>query len=544
MLDRLSIPRRALDFGDYIDILRRNLAWLIAPVFIGLVVSTVVAFMLQNTFQSVALVQIVPQQISPELIQNISAQDATDRINGMAQAIESRTTLTTIINTYGLYQSELKSEPLEDVITKMKKAIEIKPLVGVTGVSNVPGKNVPAMQIGFSYRDKYVAQKVCQDLISRFMNASTEQSLGTLEAANGFLNDQTEQAKRTLDQIEQKLAEYRAKNAGSLPDEMQTNLSQMNVLENRASTLSEAATRNEDTRMILESELRNANDRLTALKPGSLQSTVQNQKLAELDKQIDQLQDTIAAMKDKWTDDYPDLQAARDRLVSLKKQRDDAAKEKPAKADTPAPPDNPMLNKERLDAQAALDQIQTQLKTNALDAAKIKQQTSAVNGTLNAYQGRISGGAGDKDYGDLLQAREIAKTEYDQMEARREKTATALDLERRKQGETLELLDSASLPPEPTAPKRYIIIPLGAVGGFAIGMILVAFREVKDTSLKNLKDARLYTQLSILGSIPLLENDVVVQRRKQVMWVSWATGTVLGLAIVGATIAHYYLNGA
>ncbi len=172
MLDRLSIPRRPLDFGDYIDILRRNLPWLIAPVFIGLVVSTVVAFLLQDTFQSVALVQIVPQQISPELIQNISAEDVTDRINGMAQSIESRTTLTTIINNYGLYKSELKSEPLQDVIEKMKKAIEIRPLVGVTGPSNVPGKNLPAMEVGFSYRDKYIAQKVCQDLISRFMNAS------------------------------------------------------------------------------------------------------------------------------------------------------------------------------------------------------------------------------------------------------------------------------------------------------------------------------------------------------------------------------------
>jgi hypothetical protein len=63
---------------------------------------------------------------------------------------------------------------------------------------------------------------------------------------------------------------------------------------------------------------------------------------------------------------------------------------------------------------------------------------------------------------------------------------------------------------------------------------------MKDTSLKNLKDARLYTQLSILGSIPLLENDVVVQRRKQVMLVSWATAMVLGIAIVVVTVARYY----
>jgi hypothetical protein len=89
-----------------------------------------------------------------------------------------------------------------------------------------------------------------------------------------------------------------------------------------------------------------------------------------------------------------------------------------------------------------------------------------------------------------------------------------------------------------------MIIPIGLAGGLLLGFILVGIREVRDTSLKNLKDARLYTQLSILGSIPLLENDVVVQRRKQVMWVSWATGTILGIAIMAGSVAHYYLSKA
>ncbi len=60
--------------------------------------------------------------------------------------------------------------------------------------------------------------------------------------------------------------------------------------------------------------------------------------------------------------------------------------------------------------------------------------------------------------------------------------------------------------------------------------------------MKNLKDARLYTQLSILGSIPLLENDIVVQRRKQVMWVGWATAAMAGLAIMAGSVAHYYMT--
>jgi hypothetical protein len=118
----------------------------------------------------------------------------------------------------------------------------------------------------------------------------------------------------------------------------------------------------------------------------------------------------------------------------------------------------------------------------------------------------------------------------------------SLAMERQKQGETLELLDPASTPTTATAPKRGIYVPIGLAVGLLVGFLLVAIREVRDTSLKNLKDARLYTQLSILGSIPLLENDVVVQRRKQVMWVGWATATILGVAIMGASIAHYFLS--
>jgi len=65
---------------------------------------------------------------------------------------------------------------------------------------------------------------------------------------------------------------------------------------------------------------------------------------------------------------------------------------------------------------------------------------------------------------------------------------------------------------------------------------------VKDTSLKSLKDARLYTQLSVLGSVPLLENDLVVQRRRQIVWIGWAAGVVVGLAVMVGSVAHYYLS--
>jgi polysaccharide chain length determinant protein (PEP-CTERM system associated) len=540
MLERLSVPRRALDFEDYIDILRRNVRWVIGPVFAGLVISTVVAFMMEDTFVSKALIRIVPQQISTELVQNVSSQDVADRINGMAQSILSRNTLTTLIAAHGLYKKEMASEPMEDVVNKMRDAIKIRPTAGVA----VTGKTMPAMEVAFSYRDRLVAKAVCDDLVSRFMGQSTQDTLDTQLQAHEFLNDEFERAKHDLDVVEQKLSDFQQRNAGRLPEDMQLNISQMNALEGRLSGLNEAAARNNEQRMMLETALHTAKDRLTSIRATSPELVAHSQKLKELDRKIEETQDKIASMKDRYTDDYPDLQAARDELALLQRQREEAAKEKTnqSKDDTLAL-DTSGVSRERMDAQANIQQLQTQLKANQLEAQQINSQIGNVSNALRLYQARVEQvPAGEKEYADLIRDRDLAKQTYSELQAKREKSAVSMDLERRKQGESLEVLDQASLPDTPTAPKRQLIIPIGAVIGLILGVVIVGVREVKDTSLKNLKDARLYTQLSILGSIPLLENDLVVQRRKQIMWVGWATATLAGLAIVAGSVAHYYMT--
>ena len=47
--------------------------------------------------------------------------------------------------------------------------------------------------------------------------------------------------------------------------------------------------------------------------------------------------------------------------------------------------------------------------------------------------------------------------------------------------------------------------------GLMVGIVLAGGKEVKNTSLKNLKDVRAYTNLPVLSSIPLLENALLVR---------------------------------
>jgi len=540
MLDRASVPRRALDFEDYLSIVRRNFRWLLGPLFAGLVISTVVAYLWTDTYVSQALIRIVPQQISPDVVPDVTAQDIADRINGMAQSIESHNVLSTIITSFGLYSKELKSAPMEDVITEMKKAIKIKPIEGVTTPS---GKSLPAMQVEFSYRDPVLAQRVCADIVSRFVDANTHEALDIQQQANAFINQRYDQAKKELNDIEQKLADFRTKNAGRLPEEVQTNLAQMTALEQRSASLSDSQARNAEERMMLQSELTIAKDRLASVRSNTPQTQAQSQRVTELDHEINQLQTSIAAMTKRYMDDYPDLQSSRDRLKVLKQEREDALKDKPS--EDPNAPDTVALTKERKEAENVVNDLQVRLKANEMEARRLQSQSGRMTAAISGYQNRLEGlPAGQKEYAELQRDRDNVKARYDLLEVQRQKSAAQIELNRRKQGETLEELDSASLPTSPSQPKRYLIIPVGAVIGLLIGFAIVAMREVKDTSLKSLKDARLYTQLSVLGSVPLLENDVVVQRRKQVMWVGWAAATVVGLAIMAGSIVHYYMGKA
>src|SRR5947209_8780379 len=258
MVDSLSVPRRSYDFEDYLDIVRRNLHWLIAPAFLGLIISTVVAFTKEDVFWSEARIRVVPQQLAPDLVASITSQDVADRINSMAQNILSRNTLEGLINTYGLYKKELRSTPMTDVVDTMRQAIGIRPTEGVAS----SGRMLPAMLVGFAYPDRYVAQKVCADLVTRFMNSSTQEAIESTSEVVAFLGEEFTNAKKDLDQAEQKLQDFRKQNAGRMPEEMQMNMSQMNALGGRLESLNTAAGRLTEQRMMLESEMRIAKDRL------------------------------------------------------------------------------------------------------------------------------------------------------------------------------------------------------------------------------------------------------------------------------------------
>jgi len=136
----------------------------------------------------------------------------------------------------------------------------------------------------------------------------------------------------------------------------------------------------------------------------------------------------------------------------------------------------------------------------------------------------------------------MAKTTYEEMSKRTAASETAQSLETHGAGENLEVLDPASLPEVPAEPNRLAWAGLVTAAGLGLGIMLAAAREVRNTSLKNLKDVRAYTNMPVLTSIPLLENAFLVRRKRRLVWLAWSSAIILGFILMSGSM-YYHLTG-
>src|SRR6266536_1809569 len=104
----VTVTRRALDVEDYIDILRRHRGWIIAPLFAGLVIAVVVAFLWPDTYVSYAILRITQPQVSENLLPTILTTQLAERVNQLRQEIMSRGSLSSLITNpkLDLYKKE------------------------------------------------------------------------------------------------------------------------------------------------------------------------------------------------------------------------------------------------------------------------------------------------------------------------------------------------------------------------------------------------------------------------------------------------------
>src|SRR5579883_3467707 len=202
----LSVSRRPPDVEDYIDIVRRYRSWIVGPLFAGLVISVVVAFLWPDTFVSSAVMRITPQAIPDRLVPSNMNIQMAERLEQMRQEILSRSSLVELIQrpSLDLYKKERASKPMEDIVEMMRRDIKLAIL---ETPSNSGKKMAAAFQISFSYPERYKAQMVVQQLVTKFTESNVNVERSTTVLTNNFLNDELNAAKANLDRMDKEMTQ-------------------------------------------------------------------------------------------------------------------------------------------------------------------------------------------------------------------------------------------------------------------------------------------------------------------------------------------------
>jgi len=546
----VSVSRRPPDIEDYIDILRRYRSWIIGPTFAGLVIAVVVAFLWPDTFVSTAVMRITPQQISERLVpSNISTQMA-ERLLAMQQQIESRTSLQELIQrpSLNLYPKERQRKPMEDVIEQMRKAIKITLLD--SAVAQPQQRFASAFAISFSYTDRYKAQAVVRELVSKFTEETNLQLRQQANTTTQFLNDQLKIAKDNIDHLDAEMVKFKAENAGRLPEELQANLQAVNAIEMQLQSVNESISRNEQDKMMLQTQIENlqhqANFLSQNLEQAASREQVKNQRLVQLNDRIMDFETQLSSLRQTYREDHPDVRSAEAKLNVLKQERAELEKEEataatkvvPAKK-TPTPQVAQTLENIKL----SMANLQTQIQARNMDIEERTKRQKDLQAELAQYRARIEASPiNEQRYAGLQRDYSLAKANYDDMMKRKDMSETSSNLEERKAGENLETLDPASLPEQAAEPNRLLIAGGGVGMGLFFGVLMAGIKEMKDTSLKNLKDVRAYTNLPVLSSIPLLENALLVRRKRRLFWLGWSTAVIVGTIAMSSSMYYYYFG--
>jgi uncharacterized protein involved in exopolysaccharide biosynthesis len=120
--------QRELTFADYTAILRRRWVLITVLAVAGGPLAYGVSRFLPNRYMSQTLVLIEQPTVPTDFVKPVITTEINARLASMQEEILSRTRLEPIIHQFGLYSSDVNRVPVEDLVARLQKSIQVTPV--------------------------------------------------------------------------------------------------------------------------------------------------------------------------------------------------------------------------------------------------------------------------------------------------------------------------------------------------------------------------------------------------------------------------------
>jgi polysaccharide chain length determinant protein (PEP-CTERM system associated) len=482
------LGQRQMNMDDYLAILKRRFWIILIPAVLGPAMTFGLTFFLQERYTSGTLVLVEGQKIPESYVKSVVSDELNERLATMKEQILSRTRLQPIIEKFGLYAKDQGRLPMEELVDRLRAAITVRPVQAMTGTR--PG-GLPGFTISFTDDDPRRARDVCAEITSMFIDENLKLRAQRSEGTTVFLSKQLDEAKRNLDDQDARLAAFKRRNMGQLPDEAQTNLNILVGMNTQLEGVIQAINRAQQDKTYLNS--------LLSQQLSSWQATKAEGNPETLQQQLEAAQAELVKLQAKYTNDHPDVRKAKLDIANLQKRMEDAAA---AAKDKPEAKDTKVTAQEPPQIQQLRSQIYLQdqtIREKTREQERLQQEISKLQARLQMTP------VTEQQYKELTRDYTTALGFYNDLLAKKNESEMATDLERRQQGEQFRVMDPANLPEKPSFPDRTMFAIGGFMAGIGLGLATAFLLEARDKTIRTERDVEILLELPTLAMLPLLE---------------------------------------
>jgi len=520
----MSVDFRQRRPSEYLKILRRRI-WLIILPTIAITSAVIwVVYKLPDVYESSTLIVVKPSTLPNSVVLTNNDDNLTRQLTSITQVVTSRSSLEPLVQKYDLYKAErMRGEPMEGVIDMMRSDIRVMPNTSRNDITN-------GFNISYRYRDPRTTQAIATELASKYISAQTNAASSNAIAARNFFDNQVNQARTALSEVDKQMLDFKTSHVGELPSEAQALFNQLTGLREEQKALISEVGRLQDRRAA-------ATNQLTTLKAARAQAIINTAEdvtdpkttlaYSQLVTRKAALQGELTRIKQELREKHPDVIAKQKEIDQVQEQMDgmiaewkDKIKDKEER-----------LRKNPDVAYAAAEQeiklTEGEIKRQQALLAQNETSIGSIIERINKVPGvEVSLSALERDY-------QVKKAALDQLLAQQQKIALTADATTQQQGEGIEVVDNANLPSKPVAPKRIMLSSLGIAAGIGLGLLLIGiFEGPRLLTIQNSEDARHYTGLPVLLAVPELmtpQEARAIPRRRKLLLAAGVIATIVSI---------------
>src|SRR6266852_5318926 len=504
------IENRELTMDDYLAMVRRRLKVILIPALLAPLAGFLVSYAFPPKYSSQSLVLVEGQKVPDNYVQPVITSDFTQRLATMQQQVLAGNRLRPMIERLGIAKPDEVSALIQEIRANMTVEPVITDISAAAGASSSSGSSkktktkkpasggsaLPGFYVNFSSSSPRRAQQICNELTGLLVEENLRTRSLVAQGTTDFLGRQLDDAKRTLDEQDSKLAAFKRQYMGQLPGDAENNGRILMSMNTQLDATTQTLNRAQQDKAYTES--------LLAQQISAWKSTQSSTNPQTLEQQLNILQAQLMQLQARYTEDHPDVIKTKADIKEVKKKLAEVnaaasdATDTTQKANASEPPEIRQLRLQ-------IHQYENVITQATGDQKRLQSQ-------IQVYQNRTAMSPGiEEQYKLLTRDYDNAQNLYRDLLTKKSSSELAANMKSQQQGEQMHVLNPAGLPDSPSFPNRLLFAGGGLGAGLALGIAIAIWLEIRDRSIRTEKDAAAAMDLPLLVSVPwVAEEEPVV----------------------------------